>query len=376
MNNIYNLSVLLPINIRKTFTYSYREKLKIGTIVRVAFSNRELIGVVWGYTSETEHPQFDKKKIKQILDVLGADKKIILPRELIEFINWVSEYYIMPLGLVLKASLKRQFIEKKYANQIFYKPNLDSNIRKTIKQKEVENIFEHNKELSKNEIIKISGSSRAVVNLMIKKNMLVPSESKESEFGIIKFQNNPKLTTKQTFAARQLMENIRYEDKKYKPVLLEGVTGSGKTEIYLEAIISELKKGSQVLVLLPEITLTNEFIRFFKSRFQGPITEWHSGLTEKQRSNAWNAVLRGHTKLIIGARSSLFLPFKNLGLIIVDEEHDPSYKQEDGLIYNARDMAVVRSKLSKVSCILVSATPSIESHENVLKQKYLKVKME
>jgi primosomal protein N' (replication factor Y) len=160
------------------------------------------------------------------------------------------------------------------------------------------------------------------------------------------------------------------ERAQVKPILMDGVTGAGKTETYFEAVAEALKSDKQVLILLPEIALSNAFLDRFQSRFGCPPALWHSHLTPAQRKRTWRGVAKGETKVIVGARSALFLPFSDLGLIIVDEEHDPAYKQEDGVMYHARDMAVVRAHLSNIPVVLVSATPSLETMHNAWNGKY------
>ena len=159
-------------------------------------------------------------------------------------------------------------------------------------------------------------------------------------------------------------------NKGFSVSLLDGVTGSGKTEVYFEMIAEALQKTGQILVLLPEITLTSAWLNRFKDRFGVFPAVWHSALTPKQRRDTWQAVLSGKIRVVVGARSALFLPFQQLNLIIVDEEHDPSYKQEDGVLYQARDMAIVRSKIANAPIVLASATPSIESYSNMQSGKY------
>ncbi len=146
--------------------------------------------------------------------------------------------------------------------------------------------------------------------------------------------------------------------------LLEGVTGSGKTEVYFEAVAAALEAGRQSLILMPEIALTTQFIERFAKRFGARPAEWHSGVSAAKRARIWSAAASGEAQIVIGARSALFLPFKALGLLIVDEEHDAAYKQEDGVIYHARDMAVVRGRIECAAVLLASATPSIESRVN------------
>jgi primosomal protein N' (replication factor Y) len=180
--------------------------------------------------------------------------------------------------------------------------------------------------------------------------------------------DGPALSSDQDAAATQLKAFVQKGE--FQPVLLDGVTGSGKTEVYFEAVAEALKKEQQVLILLPEIALSNSFLARFKKRFGCAPALWHSGLTSAQRRNTWRGVATGETKVIAGARSALFLPFHDLGLIVADEEHDPAYKQEEGVIYHARDMAVVRAHQGKIPIVLVSATPSLETIHNAWNGRY------
>ena len=179
------------------------------------------------------------------------------------------------------------------------------------------------------------------------------------------------LTPAQADAARLIGEGVRGGG--YGTTLLKGVTGSGKTEVYLEAVAETLRRGRQALVLLPEIALTAEFLTRVKDRFGAEPAEWHSGVTMTERRRCWRMVGQGAAQLIVGARSALYLPFRDLGLIVVDEEHDTSYKQEDGALYNARDMAVLRASLNDAQVVLASATPSLESWWNAESGKYARI---
>src|SRR6185369_4159227 len=152
--------------------------------------------------------------------------------------------------------------------------------------------------------------------------------------------------------------------------LLDGVTGSGKTEVYFEAIAETIRKGRQSLILMPEIALTAQFLDRFAARFGARPAEWHSELAPRKRARTWTAVAEGEVSVVVGARSALFLPYSDLGLIVVDEEHDPAYKQEDGVRYHARDMAVVRARETKIPIVLASATPSVETEVNARRGRY------
>ena len=363
MNKLKFLSVLLPINIDRPFTYSSEEKLDIGTIVKVSFGKRELYGVVWEADKIEKKP--DNIKIKSIIEVVGEGKDYILPKDMVYFIKWISDYYLMPLGLVLKASLKQQFFQKKSRASYVLKINPKHQAKITEKQKIVLEEFKQNKIIDKRSLITKTGISNSIISRMIKNEILIEEEAHEN-ITKINLDTKIELNSDQLKASRVLVKST----KNNEVVLLDGITGSGKTEVYLSAVNEILHQGDQVLILLPEITLTHDFVHNLKKRYKYQIAEWNSSLTENQRRNIWFGVLNKEIKLIIGARSSLFLPFKKLGLIIVDEEHDQSYKQEDGIIYNARDMAILKSKQLNIACILSTATPSVESYDNVLQNKF------
>lgn len=176
------------------------------------------------------------------------------------------------------------------------------------------------------------------------------------------------LTPDQTIAANHIQTAIK--SNMFKPFLLDGVTGSGKTEVYYEALLEAIREGKQVLILLPEITLTQQWLDRFKHRFGVMPARWHSSLKQTERLHTWRQIIQGHASVAVGARSALFLPFKHLGLIVVDEEHDGSYKQEEGVHYHARDLSVVRARFESCPVVLASATPSIESYHNGNEGKY------
>ena len=185
--------------------------------------------------------------------------------------------------------------------------------------------------------------------------------------------NKPLLTKEQSNAKKYIFQKI--DNKKFSTVVIDGVAGSGKTEVYFEAINKCLMERKQILVLLPEISMTTQWFDRFKKRFETEPLLWHSDIKRSEKIKIWKSIIEGNVNIVVGARSALFLPFKNLGLIIIDEEHDQSFKQEEGVIYNARDMAVVRAKISNIPIILCSATLSIETKLNILEKKYEVVKL-
>ena len=205
---------------------------------------------------------------------------------------------------------------------------------------------------------------------MVLKMALVSDLEKQSKKPIVFESPNPKASSVSFSKAQAEAVDRLIAEETFSVSLLDGITGSGKTEVYFVAVAHAIQQGKQVLVLLPEITLTGAWLMRFQKRFGVAPAVWHSALTPKQRRDTWQAVLNNQAQVVVGARSALFLPFQNLGLIVVDEEHDSSYKQEDGILYQARDMAVVRSKMSDAPIILASATPSVETYCNVQSGRY------
>ncbi len=292
------LSVLIPAPLT-CYDYLSDSDLPVGTFVYVPFGRKTVLGVVWNQAPDTTVPISKIKKIQSVADIKP------LPKQTIDFVNWVAGYTLSPVGAVLKMALV-------------------------------------------NEPEKLS--------------------KKPLQF------DGPNLTAQQiVFSAEQQVAVDTLTQKinaGFAPCLLDGITGSGKTEVYFEAVAQALSQQKTVLILLPEITLTTAFLKRFEKRFGVQPACWHSQMTPKQRRDIWQGVLNNSVPVVIGARSALFLPFQNLGLIVVDEEHDASYKQEDGVLYNARDMAIVRARLSDCPIILASATPSLETYCNALSGKY------
>ena len=222
----------------------------------------------------------------------------------------------------------------------------------------------------------VSSYTLAPLGAVLKMAILTEFE-KQSKKPLTFQKPNPDFTKLSFSPAQQNAVQLMSESllKGFNVSLLDGVTGSGKTEVYFEAMAKALSMDGQILVLLPEITLTAAWLERFEKRFGVKPALWHSSVTPKQRRDTWNAILKGEAKVIVGARSALFLPYQKLNLIIVDEEHDSSFKQEDGVLYQARDMAVVRAKIANCPIVLASATPSVESYCNVLAGKYIHIEL-
>ena len=358
-------AILLPLPFDYAFDYqiSKDNDLKMGEFVLVPFGKREVVGVVWGKANGG----IPDKKLRSII------RKIDLPplkSDFMNFIRWVSEYTLTPLGLVLKLSMSKERVLSALSQPVGYSLTGITPDKMTSARQKVIDVLVNFSPVKMSDLVKKSGASSSVVTGLAKQGVLtlvnLPSES--IFYKLSKEPLSIKFSSEQLAVALSFREKVK--DKQFSVSLLDGVTGSGKTEVYFDAIEESLNNGTQSLILLPEIGLTPQWLERFKSRFGVLPILWHSDLTNSRRTSVWRDVINGDAKVIIGARSALFLPFPDLGLLIVDEEHDSSFKQEDGVIYNARDMAIVRAQIKQIPVILVSATPSLESVTNVELGRY------
>ena len=346
--------------------YDYRVKgvVNIGQFVSVPLRKNIYLGVIIAKGSNN----FPKYKLKDIIEIY---KLPLLPKEILNFCFWLSDWYMSDASYVMKMVVPAlNFISPIKAKQIL-KINNKSIVSPTVLGKKVIQYLKNNPALTIKECSKeVKVSDGVIKKLILDKVLFIDDENKKQYKKNIK-ENIPQLNQQQLDAVKEI-GNITDKNNN-NIILLDGVTGSGKTEIYLELISSEIKKGKQSLILLPEIALSNQFIDRFVKRFNFTPAIWHSEISNKEKRRTWQKAINGDLKVVIGARSALFLPLSDLSLIVVDEEHDSSYKQEDGIIYNARDMAVVRGNLSKSKVILASATPSLESVHNANIGKYNRV---
>ena len=292
--------ILLPNIFNYPFTYQSDLNLKVGDYVLVPFGKAKMTGVVWDHFEKKNEKNFYIKKVIRKLNTKPLKEKTI------KFLNWFSQYNLIPKGMSLKLHL------------------LSSEAVEEISDKEYENY----KSLKKIHDFKLS---------------------KEQEKSV---------------------SELKINNKEFRVHVLQGTTGSGKTIVYFNSIKDKIDKGYQGLILLPEIGLTSEFEKKFIDFFGFTPAIWHSRITKKKKKIIWNGLTNEKIKVVIGARSALFLPFNKLGIIIVDEEHDQSYKQDEGVIYNARDMAISRASFENIPINLVSAVPSIETYEKIKKKKY------
>ncbi|MFL2801869.1 MAG: primosomal protein N' [Paracoccaceae bacterium] len=340
-----------------------KDGIVIGSIVKVPLKNKITIGVVW-CKGLPEQNSFVKKKIYDVINITP------LSSEVREFIFKVSKYNIFSLNtavrLTINPNLNLELTEKTF----FYELGKFKKIKLTPSRDRVIKMIStnYNKKLTSSEIITETGVSKSVLVGLEKLQLIKKTEFNQESIPLPQVTFSKTLTYKQKKIAKNLREKVRAAN--YSTILLKGVTGSGKTEIYMEAISEAISLNKQVLVLFPEISLSSNFCAILKQRFKKGFAEWHSSIGKKQKRSILKNILNGSLKLVFGARSAVFLPFKNLGLVIVDEEHDTSYKQEEGTHYNGRDMAVLKGYYSRATVILVSATPSIETWVNVKKSKY------
>lgn len=337
-----------------------------GSFVLVPLGPRKVVGVVW----DKGDGNFDPSRIRpiiKVLDVPGLDDNFRL------FLEKVAEYNLVSLSSTLArlTRLPEPTEGPKVEKCCRWDGNLPSKMTPT--REKVFKFLKPGREYLIKDVITEAGVGMDVLKRLESGGFLQFSEKLiKDEVPVFNLEGNTvELNDEQRSATEKIFCILDREE--FSPILLKGVPGAGKTEVFLEVIARTLKEGKQVLVLLPEIALTSQIIKRFNDRFGEAPFEWHSSVSKVQKRKIWRMAGEGTAQLVVGARSALFLPFSNLGLIVVDEEHDSSYKQDSGIIYNARDMAVLRASLYKANIILVSATPSLESLVNVTKGKYERV---
>ncbi|MEL6806922.1 MAG: primosomal protein N' [Pseudomonadota bacterium] len=340
----------------------------LGAFVEVPLGPRKVLGVVWG----AGKGDYDYAKVRSVLRVLDAAP---MRAEMRSFLERAAAYTLTPMPAMLRLATRAPGLGDPPSMRKVYRRGTDDPDRMTDARRRVLEFLAEYGDLSftLKELAELSGVTSSVIKGLVKQGAVAEEDSpRDLPFAPLDPSLPGKaLTEDQARAATHVAEAVRAGT--YGTTLLRGVTGSGKTEVYLEAVAACLSAGRQALVLLPEIALTAEFLKRVEARFGARPAEWHSGATMTERRRIWRMVGQGQAQLVIGARSALFLPYQNLGLIVVDEEHDTSYKQEDGVLYNARDMAVLRASLLGAQVILSSATPSLESWANAESGKYTRL---
>ncbi|THH37207.1 primosomal protein N' [Aliishimia ponticola] len=343
----------------------------LGAFVEVPLGPRKVLGVVWG----AGRGDWDISKVRSVSRVLDTAP---MRAEMRAFLERAGAYTLTPMPAMLRLGTRAPGLGDPPSMRKVYRRGDGTPDRMTDARRRVIDFLAEYGDLSftLKELSELSGVTSSVIKGLVKQNVVSEEEApRDMPFPPLDPSRPGKeLTADQEAAAAHLRDGIR--SGTYGTTLLRGVTGSGKTEVYLEAVAACLAAGRQALVLLPEIALTAEFLTRVEARFGARPAEWHSGATMTERRRIWRMVGTGGAQLVIGARSALFLPYRDLGLIVVDEEHDTSYKQEDGVLYNARDMAVLRASLCSAQVVLASATPSLESWANAEAGKYRRIDLE
>ncbi len=360
------IGVMLPLPFDKPFDYTAETSVKIGQIVEVPFGKEKQIGVVWTLQATSG---LEQAKIKPILKQFDFPP---LTPQMLEFIKWVARYNMAPLGSVLKMVISVRAVFEPSPMTTLYtlsgKTLAEAKLKNSDARWHVMDLLKH-APYTRQEIAAGAGVSQSVIKTLIDAEVLIPIyvENKKEFTEPLGDFLKVELTAEQQKAAELLCRKV---GNGFSVTLLDGITGSGKTEVYFEAVAAALEQNTQVLILVPEISLTAQWLSRFQKRFGVRPACWHSGLSLKERTDTWKAIIEGRVKVIVGARSALFLPYTKLGLIVIDESHDHSFKQEDAVNYQGRDMAVVRAKIEHFPVILSTATPSLETMVNVEEGKY------
>ena len=345
-----------------------------GSIVLAPLGPRQLAGVVWEAERLSSAAEVGDNRLRNLVSVYDLPPIAAPLRRLIE---WTADYYLAPLAAVLRMALASASALDDRRAVTEYRAKLGPNeveFRLTpARVQALERIGERQGLIR--ELATIADVSDGVIRGLVKVGAIEAVEVTVDDGYPLPDPDHapPTLSGAQRTAAAALVADV--EARAFAPTLLDGVTGSGKTEVYFEAIAQALRDDRQTLVLLPEIALTEPFLRRFEARFGHQPVAWHSGLRQSQRRRAWRAIASGDARVTVGARSALFLPYRNLGLIVVDEAHETSFKQEDGVHYHARDVAVMRGRFEGCPVVLASATPAIETRQQVALGHYKELKL-
>jgi primosomal protein N' (replication factor Y) (superfamily II helicase) len=366
------VDVLVPVALDHAYSYRVPDDLDLapGDLVSVPLGPRAATGVVW--TDNVEVRPGLHNRLKEVEGKLDVPP---LKPELRRFIDWVAAYTLGARGMVLRMALRMGEHLGPARERVGVRLAGPTPARMTPARQRVLALLADGLARGKGEVAEEAGVSVGVLDGLIDEGTLVtlvlPPEPvarpPDPDFSA------PDLGPAQRAAADALRATVAQGG--YSVTLLDGVTGSGKTAVYFEAVSEVIRRGRQALVLMPEIALTSQFLDRFAERFGVRPAEWHSQLSPRLRARTWSAVADGEVKVVVGARSALFLPYADLGLLVVDEEHDPAYKQEDGVRYHARDMAVVRARSADIPIVLSSATPAVESEVNARRGRYRHLKL-
>jgi primosomal protein N' (replication factor Y) (superfamily II helicase) len=361
------VAVLLALPLPAPYDYRVAENMTLedGDFVRVPLGRREVSGVVWGAGSDA----VAEDKIREVLTKLAITP---LNGRFRRFLDWVAHYTVSPPGAVLKMAMSVPAALEQPKPVIAFELNPDMpDIKITPARQRVLDVLKDGQPPRPGpELAREAAVGTSVVSGLVKAGVLLSVEIQPNIAVALPDGDHPgpDLSPDQAESGARLAGDV--SNGGFTVSLLDGVPGSGKTEVYFQAVAEALKQGRQALVLLPEISLSAQWLNRFERRFGAAPAQWHSDLTPATRRDTWRSVSEGRARVIVGARSALFLPFKDLALIVVDEEHEGAFKQEEGVIYNARDMAVVRASLADIPIVLASATPSLESVANTKGGRY------
>jgi primosomal protein N' (replication factor Y) len=361
------VSVLVPVAVDAAYSYAAETPLAPGTLVEVPLGPRRVLGAVW---DDPPDGGVAASRLRPVARVFEAPP---LDAAMRAFVEWIARWTLAPRGMVLRMVLRSPDAlvpEAARAGVVLAGPPPP---RATAARARVLDVAATGPAWSKAGLAAAAGVSPSVIDGLVAAGTLAPVELPPPPPAPRPdpFAAHPVLSDEQAGAAAALVAAVAASA--FSVTLLDGVTGSGKTEVFLEAVAEALARGRQALVMMPEITLTQTVLERFERRFAARPAEWHSAVPTAVRARVWRGVTTGEVRVVVGARSALLLPFRELGLIVVDEEHDPAYKQEDGVHYHARDMAVVRGRIGRFPVVLSSATPSIESRVNAEAGRYARI---
>ncbi|MCX7899099.1 MAG: primosomal protein N' [Methylocystis sp.] len=359
------VELLAPVAVDNTYSYLAPPGLELqpGDSVKAPLGTREAYGVVWSVEG-------DAKRGGNLKTVTARLDRPPLSQKLRDFLDFLARYTLTPRGMALRLATRAAEEADEGKPRTLYRATGAAPERLTPTRARVLAAAEGGMAFSKKALAEAASCSAGVIDALVDEGALeaiaAPPEpvadALDPDFAA------PILEPAQHRAAGALTQAVA--ETKFRPFLLEGVTGSGKTEVYFEAIARALREGGQALVMMPEIALTAQFLERFAARFGAKPAEWHSGVSPRKRARIWRGAATGDISVVAGARSALFLPFRDLRVIVVDEEHEGAYKQDDGASYHARDMAVARARFEDATVILASATPSIETRVNAQRVRY------
>ncbi|WP_338830144.1 primosomal protein N' [Bradyrhizobium sp. 27S5] len=364
------VDVLVPVALNQTYSYRVPGGMELapGDVICVPLGPREVVAVVWAENARPDPRLHNRlKDVSEKLDVPP------LKAELRQLVDWVSNYTLSARGMVLRMTLRMGENLGPERMRLGVRLVGEPPRRLTPARRRVIEVLSDRLLHGKSEAAREAGVSSGVIDGLVDEGTLTVEAMPPPAAPPVPDPSyaQPDFSREQRSAV-DVMRTLAASGS-FHVALLDGVTGSGKTEVYFEAIAENIRRGKQTLILMPEIALTGQFLDRFAQRFGVRPLEWHSELTPRTRARNWAAISEGKAPVVVGARSALFLPYADLGLIIVDEEHDQAYKQDEGAHYHARDMAVVRAHIAKIPIVLASATPSVESEVNARKGRYQRV---